>query len=177
MSEVAQSVRLFATPWTVAHQAPPSMEFSRQEYWSGLPFPSPGALPDPGSPALQADALPSEPPGNPLHTDNHLNCKWIKCTNQQTDWLSRWKHVHVCTSAYHITPFHSPNCMHLFYTVRLIMFPLWLATVIIFYFFVLVWLFIVKTDKHLYYCDYATIIHLISLYHDWSTENNTILFH
>ena len=62
-------VQLFATPWTVAHQAPPSMEFSRQEYWSGLPFPSPGDLPDPGiepkSPALQADALPSEPLGNP----------------------------------------------------------------------------------------------------------------
>ena len=60
-------VRLFATPWTVAHQAPPSMEFSRQEYWSGLPFSSPGALPDPGiepgSPALQADALLSEPLG------------------------------------------------------------------------------------------------------------------
>ena len=64
-------VRLFATPWTVAHQAPPSMGFSRQEYWSGLPFPSPGDLPDPGiearSPALQADALTSEPPGMPLH--------------------------------------------------------------------------------------------------------------
>ena len=41
-------VRLFETPWTVAHQAPPSMEFSRQEYWSGWPFPSPGDLPDPG---------------------------------------------------------------------------------------------------------------------------------
>ena len=41
-------VRLFATPWTVAHPAPPSMGFSRQEYWSGLPFPSPGDLPDPG---------------------------------------------------------------------------------------------------------------------------------
>ena len=41
-------VRLFVTPWTVAHQAPPSMEFSRQEYWSGLPFPSPGDLPNPG---------------------------------------------------------------------------------------------------------------------------------
>ena len=58
-------VRLFATLWTVAYQALPSMEFSRQEYWSGLPFPSPGDLPDPGielgSPALQADALPSEP--------------------------------------------------------------------------------------------------------------------
>ena len=57
------------TPSTVAHLAPPSIEFSRQEYWSGLPFPSPGDLPnpgiEPGSPALQADALPSEPPGNP----------------------------------------------------------------------------------------------------------------
>ena len=62
-------VRLFATPWTVAHQAPPSMGFSRQEYWSGWPFPSPGDLPDPGieprSPTLQADALTSEPPGKP----------------------------------------------------------------------------------------------------------------
>ena len=60
-------VRLFATPWTVAHQAPPSMEFSRQQYWSGLPFPSPGDLPNPGieprSPSLQADALTSESPG------------------------------------------------------------------------------------------------------------------
>ena len=58
-------VLLFATPWTVAYQAPLSMEFSRQEYWSGLPFPSPGDLPDPGiepgSLALQADSLPSEP--------------------------------------------------------------------------------------------------------------------
>ena len=55
-------VRLFATPWTVAYQAPQSMEFSRQEYWSGLLFPSPGDLAnpgiEPGSPALQTDALP-----------------------------------------------------------------------------------------------------------------------
>ena len=60
-------VRLFASPWTVAYQAPPSMGFSRQGYWNELPFPSPGDLPDPGikpgCPALQADALPSEPPG------------------------------------------------------------------------------------------------------------------
>ena len=57
-------VRLFATPWTVAPQAPPSMGFCKQEYWSGLPLPSPGDLPDlgikPRSPALQADTLPSE---------------------------------------------------------------------------------------------------------------------
>ena len=62
-------VRLFVTPWTVAYQAPPAMGFSRQEYRSGLPFPSPGDLPDqvnePESPTLQADALPSEPPGKP----------------------------------------------------------------------------------------------------------------
>ena len=61
-------VKLFATPWTVAHQAPLSMGFSRQEYWSGLPFLSSGDLPDPGidrSPALQADSLLPEPPGKP----------------------------------------------------------------------------------------------------------------
>ena len=54
-------VRLFATPWTIAYEIPPSMDFFRQENWSGLPFPSPGDLPDPGiepvSPALQADAF------------------------------------------------------------------------------------------------------------------------
>ena len=56
-------------PWSVSHQTPPSMEFSRQGYWSGLPFPSPGDLPnpgiEPGSPTLQVDALPSQLPGNP----------------------------------------------------------------------------------------------------------------
>ena len=79
----------FVYVWTVAHQAPMSMEFSRQEYWSGKPFPSPGDLPnpgtEPGSPTLQADSLPSEPPGKPcvcvyyiffihLPTDDHLGC-------------------------------------------------------------------------------------------------------
>ena len=62
-------VRLLVIPWTVAHQAPLSMEFSRQEFWSGLPFPSPGDLPYPGtepmSPVLQADSLSSEPPEKP----------------------------------------------------------------------------------------------------------------
>jgi len=72
-------VQLFATPWTVAYQALPSMEFSRQEYWSGLPFPSPGDLPDtgikPGSPILQPDALPSEPLG-----------KLVVCLNYSSKW-------------------------------------------------------------------------------------------
>ena len=64
--------QLFVTPWTIAYQAPPSMGFSRQEYWSELPFPSQGDLPnpeiEPRSPSLQADALPSEPPGFNLYT-------------------------------------------------------------------------------------------------------------
>ena len=71
-SEVAQSCLTLCDPWTVAHQAPLSMGFSRQEYWSGLPFPSPGDLPDTGikprSPTLQADDLTSAPPGKPLNT-------------------------------------------------------------------------------------------------------------
>ena len=73
MSEVKllSRVRLFATPWTVAYQARQFMAFSMQVYWSGLPFPSPRDLPNPGieprSPTLQADTLPSEPPGKPIN--------------------------------------------------------------------------------------------------------------
>ena len=76
------------TPWTVAHQAPPSMEFSRQEYWSGLPFPSPGDCPnlgiEPGSPTLQADALLSEPPGNP---NTHTQKGYFPFTGITNYWL------------------------------------------------------------------------------------------
>ena len=80
---------LFAAPWMVDHQAPLPMEFSRQEYWSGLPFPSPRHLPDPWikpqSPTLQADSLPSEPPGKPslflrvtiLDTSEKWNCAML----------------------------------------------------------------------------------------------------
>ena len=69
-------VRLFVIPWTVACQTPPPMGFSRQEYWSGSPFPSPGDLPDPGiepwSPVPQADSLLSE-----LNTSEYMiNCKY-----------------------------------------------------------------------------------------------------
>ena len=66
-------VRLFGTPWTVAHQASLSMRFSRQEYWSGLPRPVPGDLPNPGieprSPALQTHSLLSQPPGKPFYLE------------------------------------------------------------------------------------------------------------
>ena len=74
-------VRLLATRWTITYQAPSSMEFSRQEYWSGLPFPSPGDLPDPGieprSPALQVDTLPSEPQGKNLNIEMRGEKKYI----------------------------------------------------------------------------------------------------
>ena len=69
-AQLLSRVQLFATPRTVAHQAPLLMGFPKQEYWSGLPFLFPGNLPDPGieppSPALQADSLPTEPPGKPI---------------------------------------------------------------------------------------------------------------
>ena len=77
-SEVAQLCQLSGTPLTVGHQATLFMGFPRQEYWSGLPFPSPGNLPDPGikpvSPALQADSLQSELPEKPtyIYTNNFL---------------------------------------------------------------------------------------------------------
>ena len=94
-------VQLCATPWTAAHQAPPSLGFSRQEHWSGLPCPPPGDLPKPGiklrSPALQADFLLPEPLGKPKNTEvgslsflqgiklgsvqesnqGFLHCRWI----------------------------------------------------------------------------------------------------
>ena len=86
-------VRLFATPWTVGYHAPPSIEFSRQEYWSGLPFPSPGDLPNSGiaprSPKLQAATLLSEPnvPGIML--------------NQEIQQLSEYK-LEYCPNRVHI---------------------------------------------------------------------------
>ena len=83
-------VRLFVIPWSVAYQAPLSVEFSWQKYWSGLPFPSPGDLSDPGielrSPTLQADALPSEPPAKPplelyqFSLVQSLSCVWLFAT-------------------------------------------------------------------------------------------------
>ena len=80
-----------AIPWTVACLAPLSMEFSRQEHWSGLPFPSPGDLPNPGieprSPALQADSLPTEPLGKPL-TVNEMVI-FIQCLNKMTVSLTK----------------------------------------------------------------------------------------
>ena len=81
---VAQSCLTLCDPWTVAHQAPLSMEFSRQEYWSGEPFPSPGHLPDPGitlgSRALQVDSLPFV--GRPLQTQRSPNTSCLNSTQR-----------------------------------------------------------------------------------------------
>ena len=84
----------FVTLWTVARQAPLSMGFSRQEYWSGLPCPPPGDLPDPGieprSPSLQADSLPTEPPGSPtpctseVHLLQLMNKYW---SSMISNWI------------------------------------------------------------------------------------------
>ena len=90
-------VQFFATPWTVAYQAPPSMGFFGQEYGSGLPFPSPEDLPspgiEPGSPALRAHTLPSESPGNERQKQNPHTCKkpswaqetWVKTSGKAED--------------------------------------------------------------------------------------------
>ena len=88
-------VQLFATPWTVARQAPLCMGFSRQEYRSGLPFPSPGHLPHPGikprPPALQADSLPSEPQGGSndriIHSKSAPTCQRVR---NKTFWWWSW---------------------------------------------------------------------------------------
>jgi len=87
-SEVAQSCATLCYPMDcIAYQAPPSMEFSRQEDWNGLPFPSPGDLPYPGiksrSPALQVDALPSVPPRKPKET-HYLHYLYHSLASGQT---------------------------------------------------------------------------------------------
>ena len=75
-AQLLSCVRHFATPWTVSHQAPLSLGFPRQEYWNGLPFPTPGDLPRPGikpmSPAFVGGFFTSEPPGKPTLSRLHI---------------------------------------------------------------------------------------------------------
>ena len=95
--------------WTVADQAPLSMGFSRQEYWSGLPFSPPGDLPDPGiepwSPALWADALPSKPPGKPQYVKKNVpyplpRLSWILLLLSSSWWSSLYQPLQL--SDYHL---------------------------------------------------------------------------
>ena len=83
---VAKSCLTLATPWTVACQAPLSMGFSRQEYWSGLPFPTSGPLPDPGiepaSPAFAGAFFTAEPPEKPKDTSSHPNIPLVHSLNR-----------------------------------------------------------------------------------------------
>ena len=91
-----QVVLTLATPWTIACQAPQSMGFSRQEYWSGLPFPSPGDLPNPGieprSLALQADSLPAEPAGKPRYVMTMIEVNQVisLCQSWEPVSSSKW---------------------------------------------------------------------------------------
>ena len=98
-SEVKSLSWLFGTPWTVAHQDPLSMGFSRQEYWSGLPFPSPGDLPLPGieprSPTLKADTLTSEPPGKPVCFCIYVPLDSLSC---DTLYINVYIYMYVCYS-------------------------------------------------------------------------------
>ena len=92
--KLLSNVQLFVTPWAVAYQAPLSMGFSRQEYWSGLPFPSPGDLPDPGiepgSPTLQADTWPSELQGRSIIRGGNKNLRHIVYTCHTFIHLFPW---------------------------------------------------------------------------------------
>ena len=98
-------VQFFAIPWTVAYWAPLSMEFQRQQYWSGLPFPSPGDLPNPGlkpgSPALQTDVLPSEP-YQPLCQTQYQNRSTqflvLDMEGSFKSWSQRSKLVHILST-------------------------------------------------------------------------------
>ena len=108
-------VQLLVTPWTVAHQAPPSMEFSRQEYWSRLPFPSPGDLPDPGIepgyPTLQADALQSEIIWNRSMLWTRLilyTCSWQMLWDYKLKWKTcQWRKHCSSDGIIHSAPFPS----------------------------------------------------------------------
>ena len=93
---------LFVTPWTVAHQAPLSMRFPRRECWSGLPFPSPGDLPDsgiePGSPTLQTDFIPPEPPGKPPMTSYTFSLSYFPSVM----WYPSYYFLTISFMFYHI---------------------------------------------------------------------------
>ena len=116
---VAQSCQTLCSPWTIARQATLSMEFPRQEYWSGQPFPSPGYLPNPGiehrSPTLQADSFPAEPQGKPKNIGvGSLSLPQKIFTTQELNWgllHCRWILYQVSCQG---SPFLLPCVLNLF---------------------------------------------------------------
>ena len=103
-SQSLSCVWLFVTPWTVAHQAPLSKGFPRQEYWSGLPFPSSGELPDPGteltSPTLASEFFTTQPPEKPSHANYPLynNNTWLSQigdTENSPSWKNEVLFLHL----------------------------------------------------------------------------------
>ena len=121
-------VRLFATPWTVARQAPLSVKFSRQEYWSGLPFPSTRDLPNPGieprSPALQADSLPSELPGKPR---DQTRIFYVSCISRRVFFITSatWEtHSNPAYCLPNSFPFHPSSLSYLFwFPIKMVFLP------------------------------------------------------
>ena len=111
----------------MAHQAPLSMGFSRQEYWSGLPFPSPGDLPDPGmelgSPALQADSLPIELSGKPKNTGVGT-LSLLQGTFPTQEW--NWGFLHCRWILYQPSHQGSPECVHILATVSIAAMRIWM---------------------------------------------------
>ena len=103
--QLLNRVQLFVTPWTVAYQAHLSKEFPRQEYWSGLPFPSPGDLPDPGieptSPAWQGDSLPLSHLVSP-QLNVHVSL-WTKVAPHMCVCVCVCAHTHLCTTLAHVS--------------------------------------------------------------------------
>ena len=116
-AQLLSRVWLSAVLWTVAHQAPPPTEFSWQEYWRGLPFPTAGDLPDPGikpgSPALQADSLPFELPGKPIRWIYFpLYCHVLSVLtplSEITEFSSTW--VNIKVSSQYLSSDHMPGCV------------------------------------------------------------------
>ena len=129
---VLSRVQLVAILWTVAHQPPPSMGFFRQEYWSGLPFPSAGDLPhsgiepgSPGSPALQVGSLPSEPPGKPSSLEGPtFPGSWALLPSLQPAVLGRALFLgRLSASLSSVLPPSLLSCLPLFCPASLSVFP------------------------------------------------------
>ena len=131
MLVIQSCLTLCATPWTVAHQAPLSLGFSRQDYWSGWPFPSSGDLPSPGieleSPALQADSSPSQPPGKPK--GNRCDIYKFRGFGESSEALP-FKHTSILTS-YLLFEFNHQNLKETTFTYSTNIFNIFFTIIVL----------------------------------------------